>query len=212
MGRTVSLPPLELSWSLPEHWLFVPLDAGDLEAAVEEALDESAERDPLVMAAYAELRQMLLGYARARAADGSIAVLVRWGATERGDLLSAYVSVDRYERGAGDVGDELEDRLAGLLEERPDDHAAPFVDRISAPLGKGLRRHSVVRVPAADDERAPGPEVERLALHVEIWLRVQGRQDELRFDLTSFQVGHAALLAEELGLVVGSLEHASGRS
>lgn len=202
----MSLPPLELRWAVPEHWFVVPLDAGDLEGAVVEALDAGAARDPLVMAAYAELRQMLLGYARARADDGSIAALVRWGTTETGQLLSAYVSVDRHERDAGDLEAELAERAGELGHQRAEDRAAPIVERIEAPLGPGLRRHGVVRVPAPADERARGPEVERLALRIELWLWVHGRRDLLRFDLTSFQVGHAARLGEELDLVVGSLE------
>jgi len=212
--------PLELAWELPGTWFFVPLDGGAdaLDEAVTATLDERAERDPDAMAAYPELRDMLRDHARRRADTGAVVALVRWGLEPGGALVSAFASVDRYEHDGGDTDTEaeVEARRAELGVERPDERGAPVVERITAPLGPGLRREAVREVHGAPAEglfrsrRRRSAEVAPLALVLEIWVWVEGNGDVLRVELVSFQVGQADVIGEELDAIVGSLARAPG--
>ena len=143
----MTIAPLELEWGVPPAWFVITL-GDDLEAAVTESLDEGARRDPNAMEAYPQLRGMLQGYAADRQADGAVVVLVRWGQTEGGGLFSAYASVDRLERDAGPVDDEVQARFDELAEERSDDRGAPAVDVVTTAARSGRVEGGGVRAGA----------------------------------------------------------------
>lgn len=198
----MTIAPLELEWGTPPGWFVVTLD-DDLDAAVTASLDEGARRDPDVMEAYPQLRGMLQGYAADRQDDGAVVVLVRWGYTEGGGLLCAYASVDRLERDAGPVDDEVQERFDELAEERSDDRGTPAVDVVTTPLGRGVWREAVCELaPAAD---GGSTELVELAVVHDVWLWVGHGPDLLRIGVTSFQLGLADQLRAELELIVAAV-------
>ena len=198
----MTIPPLELEWGVPPAWFVITL-GGDLDAAVTEALDEGARRDPNVMEAYPQLHGMLQRYAADRQGDGAVVVLVRWGQTDDGGLFSAYASVDRLERDAGPVDGEVQERFDQLSEERADDRGAPTVEVFTTPVGRGVWREAVGELPAADG--GGRTEIVELAVLHDIWLWVGDGPDVLRIGVTSFQLGLADQLRAELGLIVDAL-------
>lgn len=205
----MSLAPLDLVWSLPEAWFLIPLD-GDLDEAVHAALTERAARDPRAAAAQPELEELLRGQAESEREAGAVIALVRWGIGPLGEMVAAYVGMDRFERDDGPIDPEIEQTTQELLLERPGDRAAPLVEQVEAHLGPGVKRQAVQEVPPVGGTVGGGMEVAQLSLLVELFVWVEGRRDLLRFSLTSFQVGHAATLVEELEHIAGSLELGSG--
>ena len=198
----MTIAPLELEWGVPPAWFVITL-GDDLEAAVTASLDEGARRDPNAMEAYPQLHGMLQGYAADRQADGAVVALVRWGQTEGGGLFSAYASVDRLERDAGPVDDEVQARFDELAEERSDDRGAPAVDVVTTGLGRGVWREVVCELAPTDE--GGRKEIVELAVVHDIWLWVGDGPDLLRIGVTSFQLGLADLLRAELELIIDAV-------